>query len=361
MNRCGLLLILVLAASCAGTFERLMTTPRLSETVELDTASAISARSPLNVGIRVFSSLQEAGGALHGSQAQVRSIEKRYLPYQLKQTLDRSGFWGAVRVLPKDDPGAEVIVEGTILGSDGLKLKLSIAVRDAGGEVWIDQEYEDFTTEIDYATDPVYTMDPFQDIYNRIANDMSEGLAAIDDEDQTRLIDIAMIKYAELLSPESFGGYVERTKSGTFLVGLPAKDDPLLVRVEKIRNSEYLFADSVDAHYESLYRRLGPTYAWWRHYSFELRRGNERLERKGVTRRASRGSWYAVERIYKTYQESKLNEDALRELTVSFDRETAPTVTEIAGRMVELKGTLESQYEEWRRILREFYRLETGL
>ena len=360
MNRCGLLLLLLLAA-CAGMPGRPATIPPLSETVELDTASAISARSPFNVSIRVFSSRQEAGRTLHGSQARVRSVEKRYLPYQLKQTLDRSGFWGAVRVLPQDDSGAEIIVEGTILASDGLKLKLLIAVRDAGGKVWIDREYEDFTTEIDYATDPLYALDPFQDIYNRIANDMSEGLAAINDEDHARLVDIATIKYAQLLSPESFGGYVERTKSGTFLVGLPAKDDPLLARVEKIRSSEYLFADSVDAHYESLYRRLGPTYAWWRHYSFELRRGNERLESRGVTRGARRGSWYAVERIYKTYKDSKMNEDALRELTISFDRETASTVTEVAGRMVELKGTLENQYEEWRRILREFYRFETGL
>ena len=96
-------------------------------------------------------------------------------------------------------------------------------------------------------------------------------------------------------------------------------------------------------------------------YSYELIMGNRRLEKIDATRGATSGSWYSLERVYKTYQESKMNEDALRELTESFDRETEPTVTEIAGKLVQLHGTLDFQVDEWRRLLRQAWQQETAL
>ena len=45
-----------------------------------------------------------------------------------------------------------------------------------------------------------------------------------------------------------------------------------------------------------------------------------------------------------------MNEDALRQLTESFDSETRPIVADISGRVVELEGTLEHQYRTWRQI-----------
>ena len=56
-----------------------------------------------------------------------------------------------------------------------------------------------------------------------------------------------------------------------------------------------------------------------------------------------------------------MNEDALRELTESFDRETAATLADVRGRVVRLEGTLDQQYAQWRRLLREMYQVETGV
>ena len=144
------------------------------------------------------------------------------------------------------------------------------------------------------------------------------------------------------------------------LAGLPAANDPAFERIQRIRDSEYLFADSIDAHYESLQRQLGQTYAWWRYYSYELIMGNRRLETVDATRGATRGTYYSLNRVYETFRDSKMNEDALRELTDSFDRETEPTVTEIAGKVVQLHGTLDFQVDEWRRLLRQAWEQETG-
>ena len=358
----GLLVVLVLLTGCASEPAPKQIIRPEPEVVELDEQEFTNSLLNLNVSIQVFGSEAETQASLYSSAAQVRSVEKRYLPYVLKQTLDRSGYWGAVRVMPKPDPSAEILVSGSVESSDGVQLKLHLNVSDSTGRVWIDEVYYDIAGDIDYAVDPDYLVDPFQDLFNRIANDMSGMLKSLSMENRSRILDTAMVRYAMALSPESFSRYLSQTDAGQFtLTGLPSRDDPVFSGVQKIRESEYLFADSVDAHFENLFRQLGQTYAWWRYYSFELIVGNEKLERIDATRGATRGSWYAMERIYKTYKESKMNEDALRELTRSFDKETRPTVTRIAGRVVELNGTLDTQYDEWRKILRDVYADENAL
>jgi hypothetical protein len=45
----------------------------------------------------------------------------------------------------------------------------------------------------------------------------------------------------------------------------------------------------------------------------------------------------------------------------SFQAEVQPMVIEVEGRTLQLKGTAEEQYQEWRRLLKELYENETGL
>ena len=316
---------------------------------------------PLNVSLRTFTSPGPANNAPFNPARQIKSAETRYLPYVLKQTLERSGYWGAVSLLPRRDPSAELDIIGSLDVSDGVELKLRLKAVDATGRVWLDQAYYEVATDLSYATDPDYLEDPFQSLFNQMANDLSKVLKQLTPREHTRILKTTLLQYAAALSPESFADYLSTDRAGRVsLVGLPVEDDPALIKVEKIRESEYLFADVMDAHYESLFHQIGPTYAWWRHYSYELIAGNEKLEKIDATRGATRGSWYAMERIYKTFKESRMNEDALRELTASFDNETRPILAKVAGRVIELDGTLDVQYEEWRRILREVYREETG-
>ena len=54
-------------------------------------------------------------------------------------------------------------------------------------------------------------------------------------------------------------------------------------------------------------------------------------------------------------------EQDIRELAKGFDNETAPTVLQTSGRIFRLTGTLDTQYNEWRQILRQIFALETGL
>ena len=59
--------------------------------------------------------------------------------------------------------------------------------------------------------------------------------------------------------------------------------------------------------------------------------------------------------------EIKMHGESLKQLGSSFQNEVQPIVVEIEGRTLELKGSAEQQYAEWRRLLRELYENETGL
>ena len=317
--------------------------------VPLQAAPKEALPSP-NLSILVFTSEAAA------NPGQVGDVERRYLPYLLKLTLDNAGLWGEVRVLPAADPAAEVTLRGRIVHSDGVRLRLAITAQDATGRIWLQEAYQGMAQATLYEDAPPYQPDPFQGLYERIARDLAAALARLTAAERSRLLDTAMLRYALALAPDTFARHLRTGEDGLVdVLSLPARNDPIYARVQRLRESEYLFADSVDAHYQSLHARLGETYDWWRRLSHELITGNEALQRKDQTRGASRGTWHAIDRIYESYRETKLNEDALREVAESFARETRPIVTRIAGQVVELEGTAAFQYEEWRRLLQEIY------
>ena len=59
--------------------------------------------------------------------------------------------------------------------------------------------------------------------------------------------------------------------------------------------------------------------------------------------------------------EVKMHSDSLKQLGESFQSEVQPMVIEVEGRTLQLKGTAEEQFQEWRKLLRELYENETGL
>ncbi len=292
-------------------------------------------------------------------QRHLRDAEAGYMPVVLKNTLEATRHWGAVRVLPEVDPAAEVLVTSQILQSNAVELKLQVRVSDSRGHVWLDRIYSDTTTDHGYDPDLLIDDDPFQDLYNAIANDMYEERARLDQAALSDILDISTLRYAVALSPRVFEHYLEVTDDGLIeMSSLPARDDAMYLRVRKIRESEYLFIDTMDEQFNSFYQKMQRAYPFWLQYSFDLMVYNEELKESGSTGYRRQNRWKTLEDVYKTYKEFKLNEDALRELAVSLDSEIRPTVAEYEGRVIELTGSLKSQYVEWRRILQEIYSAE---
>jgi hypothetical protein len=60
-------------------------------------------------------------------------------------------------------------------------------------------------------------------------------------------------------------------------------------------------------------------------------------------------------------KEADIHKAALQELAASLGAELEPTLVEVEGQTLRLTGTAETQFVEWRRLLRELLAAETGL
>ena len=137
----------------------------------------------------------------------------------------------------------------------------------------------------------------------------------------------------------------------------------MLARVDRIRNQEHLFVDTVDEQYVNLYEEMAPTYNLWREYGREqeLYLQDYEVRAQNKDRIGRRGSFTAMEQTYNTYKQIKIQEQDLDDMALGFNNEVVPTVMESSGKVFRLSGTLESQYNEWRSILRDIFAIETGL
>jgi hypothetical protein len=113
---------------------------------EIAVAQTGSARdvSKLNVAVAVFDPGIPEDISVHRDLdvfPRIRKIEALFLPFVLRDTLARTGVWGAVRVVPEPDESAELLVTGTIVSSDGNMLELHVLATDAGGRVWLDRSF----------------------------------------------------------------------------------------------------------------------------------------------------------------------------------------------------------------------------
>ena len=92
----------------------------------------------LDVAVRLFDPnipADEKKQEEEGIFPDVRKAESRYIPVMVRDTLEGTGQWGQVRVLPAA-AGMDVNIDGRILQSDGRELSLDITVTDAAGRTW---------------------------------------------------------------------------------------------------------------------------------------------------------------------------------------------------------------------------------
>jgi len=319
----------------------------------------------LDVGIAIFDPGIPEDASTHsklGIFPEIRRVEAQYMPVRLRETLVESNAWGPVRVLPEPNDTTVLLITGRIEYSDGLRLVLALKAVDVTGRVWLDRVYQDQSREADY---PVpLGGDPYQHLYNQFANDLLAARNAVGPQVLRRIPAVANLRYAESLSPEAFAGFLATDEQGLLTaVRLPADDDPMMARVQRIQNQEYLFIDTVDEQYLQLSQEMGPTYDLWRQYGREQAIYKEDYQRRLAARdsQGRRGTFPAMQQTYNAFKWTKIQQQDLHELAVGFANEVAPTVLEASGKVFRLNGTLDNQYAEWRDILKQIFALETGL
>ncbi len=106
-----------------------------SSTPAVQAAQEIATEQLLDVGITVFDpGLPPKGQPVPDDVfPELRKAESRFQAIQLMETMQSTGQWGAIRVLPAGHGTTDLRVSGTILHSTGFKLALDVRAVDARG------------------------------------------------------------------------------------------------------------------------------------------------------------------------------------------------------------------------------------
>jgi hypothetical protein len=384
--------VILAALACSGCVtHETRPQPRLNA---IQAAAEIPEDQLLDVGVRLFDENVPEDEKKREKERifpDVRKAEARYLAMQVRNTLEGSGQWGQVRVIPVDDEALDVRVSAKILESTGMQLRLDVTVDDASGRVWFHKEYEQLADTRSYKDTTGKPRDPFQNLYAQLANDMLAYRATLTAMDLQTVRNVSELRFASDLAPYAFHDFLTTDKKkGTYqVVRLPASDDPMMARMDRIRERDYALLDTVNEHYALFSDNMSESYTNWRRYSHDEIEAQDEAQRSATTRKllgaaaiigglvmgtqsntyvgqaaataAVFGGAYAVKSGFDKGSEVKMHSDSLKQLGESFQAEVQPMVVEVEGRTLQLRGTAEEQFQEWRRLLKELYENETGL
>ncbi len=322
----------------------------------------------------------------------LRRAEARYLPVMLRNTLESSAEWGAVRVAPDSVQFVDLTITGKIIESTGQHLAMEITARDAAGRTWLqDKHYEGDADIGSYKTDAaLHARDPFQNVYSTIANDLLAARTKLDPKALRELRQVADLQFAQDIAPGALSGYLVKDTSTkpalTRVSRLPAGNDPMEIRVKRIRERDTAVIDTLDGYYLGFAEQMQQSYGEFRRTSYDEiekedeARSSARLRTilgvaavaasilapgscnsttscnmVSVARAAgSIGGVTAFLSGLKKFADARTHAQSFGELAKSFQSEVAPQVVDVEGRSLKLSGSAEEQYREWRRLLREY-------
>ena len=346
----------------------------------------------LDVGVSLFDpGIDEfLGDDEDTANPEIRVAESRYAPYLLAETLQRSANWGIVRVMPNSESPMDVQVNGTILRSNGEAMIIRVEVNDSRGRHWYTKEYEEVISQFSYDLQSRQKNDPFQVIYNKIANDLlAYRQRNIDASEVQEIRTVSELLFAQRFSDDAFGNYLARDRNGEYqLTALPADNDPLLGRIRSIRERDFMFIDTVQDYFATYVRQMRLPYDSWREQSYQetitLRELEASARRRfiagaaavvgGIAAASNGGNWatqaggatavgagaFLVKSGFDKQAEARIHMQALEELGESLENAVAPQVINLDDRTITLSGSVEEQYGQWRDILADLYAAEMG-
>ena len=200
---------------------------------------------------------------------------------------------------------------------------------------------------------------------------------------------LSEIRFAKQFSSDAFAEYLSENKKGVLnLERLPAEDDELLKRVQKIRQRDYLYIDTMQDYYDGFSQQMHFAYQEFRQSSYDSvvksrqlnRQGNQRIiaglgsilagiygRTQADTRLASNASsataavgGFILKSGLELKQKSAEYDESIAEMGSSLEAEIAPQVIALEDRTVTLTGTVQAQYGQWQALMAKIYQQERG-
>jgi hypothetical protein len=388
-------------AGCATTGSQngvIKAGPELSSSYEEKAVETSSIATKLDVIIPVFDpGLSETAENYEeqGVWPELRRAEANRFAYKLKQALDDSNAFGAVRVTPDKTASGDLYVLGKIEESNGEDVKFKLNVIDISGKEWLNNSFKHEVKESFYKNYRTSGTDPYAPVFKKAADKIIDALKKRSYSELDDLKYIADLRFGASFNDAVFMEYMNTEGKYIKLVSKPSDNDPMLQRVIAIRVREQLFVDSLQQNYASFSQSMDDSYLQWQEASFtEIQLRNE-ADRKsamkalggilliGLTIAAAiasgnssnsfgtpnptlataaivggMASAWMLSGSFKSKEEAEFHKGAIDELGDSINIEMAPRVVSFEDETVELTGNIQEQFTQWREFLERIYEQE---
>ncbi len=349
----------------------------------------------LNVAIEVFDpgKLPEDEKDRMGLSMEIRQAEAAFYAVHLKDTLQHSGYWGSVWVVPQGEVMEDLVINGRIEYSDGERLALYIKAVDARGVVWIDKTYRETSTRAEREEAKIEEKDAFQDLFNAISRDLVEFKKRLKRSEIAEIRNLAQMRFAAYMAPEPFKQYITKDGDKELIVtDLKPRDRELFKRIQAIRVRDEMLLDVLTAYYDNYYQKIWSPYQNWRKFRCQELETMRKIKNKALATQVmgfaaivgsvvlgvvgdddmaramdpvrqilAAGGVAAIYAGHQMRKDAKMNEEAIKELGESLSSDAQPLLVEVKGQTMRLTGTAKEQYARWRRILKDIYLTEAQL
>lgn len=327
-----------------------------------------------------------------GVWPELRRAEANRFAYKMKQALDATGAFGAVRVSPDSKTTGDLYVIGAIQESDGEDVKIKLNVTDISGKKWFDREFSHSVSEGFYKNYRKQGNDPYDPLFEEAANEIVEELNDQKAAELNELKQIAQLRFGASFNAETFNQYMDTSGRYYEVVALPSDNDPMLERVNAIRVREQLFVDNLQTNYASFNSQMEDSYLKWQEASFTEKKLRQEAQTKGFLKaiggvlliglavatanNSSGGSFttdtasaaatvasgvagaWMLSSSFQSFEEAKFHKESIDELGESVNMEMAPQVVSFEEETVQLTGNVQEQYQQWREFLQRIYEQE---
>jgi hypothetical protein len=371
--------------------------PELSSSYEEEVINTISMGPKLDVVIPVFDpglSENAENYEEEGIWPELRRAEANRFAYKLKQALDNSNAFGAVRVTPDKTASGDLYVLGKIEESNGEDVKFELNVVDISGKEWLDDNFKHEVQESFYKNYRNSGKDPYAPVFKEAADEIIDALKKRSFSELDDLKYIADLRFGASFNDTAFMEYMNTEDNYFKLVSRPSDSDPMLRRVTAIRVREQLFVDSLQQNYASFAQSMDGSYLKWQEASFTENQLRKEAKTKGIWKAIGgvlliglaiaaaaasdnnstygtpdptlataaiaggvAGAWM-LSSSFKSKEEAELHKDAIDELGESMNLELAPRVVSFEDETVELTGNIQEQFTQWREFLKRIYEQE---
>ena len=318
-----------------------------------------------------------------GIWPELRRTESRRFAYKLKEAFEKTNLFENAFITPEGDYLADIIIEGSIIVSNGEDLHLQISAKDSSNRSFINKTYKHRVKEEFYSNQRNKDSDAYDPLMRAIVGDVIKHLSR---NDLQSISKITELRYATQLNQENFSDSLKLSSRGTYSLNfIPASDDPDFINAQNIRSKDLNFRDQIQSQYKGFLSQVDPDYRIWQKEAFKISKRKREAEQAATgaaiagvflaiasayaaSESYSSGNYYDTGPVWGTLgaaaliSQSMESKDEAKRLTAninqisaSLDSQVAPTVIEFEGKALKFEGTIESQFKNWKAYLNDYF------